>query len=179
MIPICRSKWSDSNGIIPCSSIIVIIAIDTCSSTTLGIHTIIMNLGTFQLCHVNGIRIFFTSCHVSNLAGNILRSIADRSSSPCRFPNTSLIFTVVSSRRIITDYILIDRSYRIDTQGDATFFLCVGIVTYHDDIGNTSRQCLISSAKNNIVGNIICQSMVITDDNQIIVRFGLIAIRLT
>ena len=37
----------------------------------------------FQLGYVDGIRILRTGCHVSNLTGNVLRSIADGNSSSC------------------------------------------------------------------------------------------------
>ena len=52
-------------------------------------------------------------------------------------------------------------------------------MAYHDDIGSTCCQRLISCTKDDIVGNIICQGMIIADDNQIIILLGLIAIRLT
>ena len=134
MTSFCRSKWAYSNRAFPCSSIIVIIAL-IAFGTFLGyFHTIIMNLGTFQLSYIDGIGIFFTSCDVSNLAGNVLRSITDGSSRLCRFPNTSRIFTVVNSRRIITDYIRIDRSYRIGTKSYAFTNLSISIMAKDDGI---------------------------------------------
>ena len=44
----------------------------------------------------------------------------------------------------------------------------------HDDIGNACRYFLIGigRTKNDIIGNIICQGMVVADDNQIIVLLG-------
>ena len=68
-----------------------------------------MRLSRFQLGHVDGIRIFFTSCDVGDLTGKIL--VTNRNSGSFRLPNTSRIFTVVNVSRIVTDYILITRGY--------------------------------------------------------------------
>ena len=48
----------------------------------------------------------------------------------------------------------------------------------HDDIENACRYFLIGigRTKNDIIGNIICQGMVIADDNQVIVLLSLITV---
>ena len=54
----------------------------------------------------------------------------------------------------------------------------IGVMAYHDDIGSTCCQRLISCTKDDIVGNIICQDMIIADDNQIIVFLSFFSILL-
>ena len=89
---------------------------------------------SFQLGHIDGIRILRASCDIGNLTGNVLRSIAHRNCSSCRFPNATCIFIAVSSRRIITNCILINRSYRTCTKGHTAIYLSIGIMTDDDRI---------------------------------------------
>ena len=165
MYSFCRSKGADGNSIIPYSSIIVIIAISTCSSTTFRIHTIIMNLGTFQLSYVNRIGIFLTGCDVGNLTGNVLSRITNRNSSSFRLPNASRIFIVVNSRRIITDYILIHRSYRISTESYTAINLCICIVAENNGffLLCCNWRLFISIADNDVIGLTLCYRTIITD----------------
>ena len=108
------------------------------------INTVILRLRSFQLGYANSICILRTSCDVSNLTGNDWSSYVtvfilffcttDGNSGSFRLPNASRISAVVISRRIITDYIRIDRSYRINTEGYAAIDLGVGIMANHDCI---------------------------------------------
>ena len=165
MYSFCRSKGADGNSIIPYSSIIVIIAISTCSSTTFRIHTIIMNLGTFQLSYVNRIGIFLTGCDVSNLTSKVLRRIANGNGSSFRLPNASRIFIVVNSRRIITDYIPITRSYRISTESYTAINLCICIVAENNGFFLFCCNWLlfICIANNDVIDLAFCYRTIITD----------------
>ena len=74
-----------------------------------------------QLSHVDGIRILLTSSDVSNLTGNVLRSITDGDSSRCRFPDTARIFTMVAFRWIIAKNARIERGYGAGTNSYTAF----------------------------------------------------------
>ena len=94
--------------------------------------------------YANSICILRTSCDVINLTGNDWSSYVtvfilffcttDGNSGSFRLPNASRISAVVISRRIITDYILIDRSYRIGTEGYAFTNLSISIMPKNDGI---------------------------------------------
>ena len=171
---ICQSADTGCQRVRTLCTIVVVVA----SLFIRGIYTVEMRLSRFQLSHVDGIRILRASCDIGNLAGHVLRSIADRNGSRRRFPGASGISMMVTICRVITDLLLIDSSYRISTEGHAPLFLCIGVMAYHDDIGSTCCQRLIGCTKNDIVGNIICQGMIIADDNQIIVFFSYFSILL-
>ena len=88
--------------------------------------------------YANSICILRTSCDVSNLTGNDWSSYVtvfilffcttDGNSGSFRLPNASRISAVVISRRIITDYILIDRSYRIGAESYTAIDFSIGIM---------------------------------------------------
>ncbi len=171
---ICQSADTGCQRVRTLCTIVVVVA----SLFIRGIYTVEMRLSCLQLSHIDGIRILSTGSQVSNLTSNVLRSIADRNGSCRRFPGASGISLMVTICRVITNCILIDSSYRISTEGHAPLFLCIGVMAYHDDIGDTCCQRLIGCTKNDIVGNIICQGMIIADDNQIIVFLSFFSIRL-
>ena len=98
------------------------------------IDAVIFGPGLFQLGHVYSIRIFRTGCHIGNLPGQILFLVPYRNSSCRRFPGASGISTVVSSRRIITDCLLINRSYRTSTDGCTAVHRGIGIMTEDDSV---------------------------------------------
>ena len=134
-----------------------------------------MRLSRFQLSHVDGIRILRASCYARNLAGNVLRSIADRNGSCRRFPGRRSVCRCLFRNRIIADGIfinrsLVNRSYRTVTESytavhrgigimandDSVFFLCcdgrlfVGIADNHR-IFHTFRLAIIAE-ENRILG---------------------------
>ena len=95
--------------------------------------------GCLQLGHVNRIGFLCTSCDVSNLAGNVLRSISDGNSSGCRFPSGRVHCWWLFRSRIIADGIFINRSIvnrsnRSGTKGYALVYLCISIMSNHDGI---------------------------------------------
>ena len=80
---ICQSAYTGCQRVLTLGTIVVVVA---CCFIR-GIYTVEMRLSRFQLSHVDGIRILRTGSQVSNLTGNVLRSIADGNSSSCRFPS--------------------------------------------------------------------------------------------
>ena len=105
IITFCQSSNTSGQSIPALCTIIVIVVFGSISR----VDAVKMRLSRFQLGHVDGIRIFFTSCDVGNLTGKIF--VTNRNSGSFRLPNTSRIFTVVNVSRIVTDYILITRGY--------------------------------------------------------------------
>ena len=105
IITCCQSSDTSGQSILALCTIVVVVA---CCSL-IRIYTVEMRLSRFQLGHVDGIRIFFTSCDVGNLTGKIL--VTNRNSGSFRLPNASRISTVVNVSCIITDYIFITRGY--------------------------------------------------------------------
>ena len=93
---------------------------------------------SFELCHVDGIRIFFTSCDVGNLTGNFLGRIADGNCSSRRFPGARSIGTVVTLCWVITNDIQycsrIARSYRTGAESYTAFNRCIGIMAEDSNV---------------------------------------------
>ena len=79
---ICQSADTGCQGVLTLCTIVVVVD----SLFIRGIYTVEMRLSRFQLSHIDGIRILSTGSQVSNLTGNVLRSIADGNSSRRRFP---------------------------------------------------------------------------------------------
>ena len=74
---ICQSADTGCQRVLTLCTIVVVVA----SLFIRRIYTVEMRLSRFQLSHVDGIRILRASCDVSNLAGHVLRGIADGNSS--------------------------------------------------------------------------------------------------
>ena len=126
-----------------------------------------MRLSRFQLGHVNSIRILRTSCDIGNLAGNVLGSITDGNSSSFRLPNASRISAVVISRRIITDYILIDRSYRIGAESYTAIDFSIGFIAKNDGFFLFCCDWIlfICIADDDVIGLIFCYGAIITNNS--------------
>ena len=165
---ICQSADTGCQRVLTLCTIVVVVA----SLFIRGIYTVEMRLSRFQLSHVDGIRILRASCDVSNLTGNLLRSIADRNGSCRRFPGASGISLMVTICRVITNCILIDSSYRISTEGHAPLFLDIGIVPQQDGVGNTSGEGFIRSTDDNVVLYILIHGVIVTDDDQVVAFLG-------
>ena len=99
---------------------------------------------SFELCHIDSIRILRTSCDVGNLTGNFLGRIADGNCSSRRFPGARSIGTVVTLCWVITNDIQycsrIARSHRTGTKGYTAFDSSIGIIAEDGNVFLIRRQ---------------------------------------